>query len=244
MEWQRPIRSIMMRVTVVAGLAGLGSGCCLHQPYLASGGCDSCHPSLAAHGPALAGDCGGCGDCGSCGDVYPGTCGECASGHCGGLGGLVLPLLSTRLACGSGCGGVYFGEWLYDPPDCCDPCNDCGCFVDAQPCHHRCGILDGVAGVLHSVKQVVVTGIYGYYPCGGCGHCGGCDTVAAPCHDCGAGDCGGNCDGGLVSHAAPIEPQTTGPLFGSGLSHKLTSRRTPPPPQQRPHHLVSRRMPR
>jgi hypothetical protein len=35
------------------------------------------------------------------------------------------------LTCGSGCSEVYWGEWLSDPPACCDPC------VNLGNCHRR-----------------------------------------------------------------------------------------------------------
>lgn len=35
-----------------------------------------------------------------------------------------LRQLRKQMVCGSGCGGVYVGEWISTPPDCEDPC--CG----------------------------------------------------------------------------------------------------------------------
>jgi hypothetical protein len=38
------------------------------------------------------------------------------------------------------CGERYWNEWYSDPPDCCDPCNDCGTFVGPKSCcaHDGC----------------------------------------------------------------------------------------------------------
>jgi hypothetical protein len=40
------------------------------------------------------------------------------------------------LICSAGCGEVYYGEWASSPPLCCDPCDDCGQWVDG--CEQRC----------------------------------------------------------------------------------------------------------
>lgn len=37
----------------------------------------------------------------------------------------------------SQCGELYWSEWFNDPPECCDPCNNCGDYVGHQPCS-RC----------------------------------------------------------------------------------------------------------
>jgi hypothetical protein len=29
----------------------------------------------------------------------------------------------------SQCGETYYSEWFNDPPDCCDPCDNCGHYV-------------------------------------------------------------------------------------------------------------------
>lgn len=40
---------------------------------------------------------------------------------------LLAPLTFFQpLFCGGGCGEVYYGPWVNDPPDCCDPCDPCG----------------------------------------------------------------------------------------------------------------------
>ena len=110
-------------------------------------------------------DACGCDDGACSGDLYPGTCGARSLGSCGGLSGFCLPLMSTRLACGSGCGGVYWNEWISDPPECCDPCSDGGCWVGPQPCQHPGGLLVGACRhVTGAVGRVIHLGLYGYRP--------------------------------------------------------------------------------
>jgi hypothetical protein len=85
-------------------------------------------------------------------------------------------------ACSGGCGEVYWGEWVSDPPDCCDPCNDCGHFTGGQCCHPR-------------PLQRLWWGLHGYKlndPCGcggaGCGTCGGgWGGYSGGCATCGGG---------------------------------------------------------
>ena len=143
--------------------AGFGSGCCMtgacgggslfQMGGMAGGGCsdvgcDSCGVGDIAMGGGLgggmgcaAGGCGagGCDDCGGGSEiVYPGSAGGCSMGCGGGPGSFLLPLLSTRLSCGGGCGDVYWNEWISDPPECCDACNDDGCWVGPN-CGGGCG---------------------------------------------------------------------------------------------------------
>lgn len=118
-------------------LAGglLSSGCCM-SPY---GVCNS-----------------GVG-CDSCGDVggYQ-TCGECQPGLCH------HPWLWARarnaLTCGAGCGDVYRGEWMSDPPACGDPCGSCG--------EYECG---GCGGCWNPLRGLAHLWGYRYAP-GGYGH--------------------------------------------------------------------------
>jgi hypothetical protein len=42
--------------------------------------------------------------------------------------------LREMVTCGAGCGQLYWGEWTFDPPDECDPCNDYGDWVGPQCC--------------------------------------------------------------------------------------------------------------
>jgi hypothetical protein len=41
----------------------------------------------------------------------------------------LIGCLRKLLTCGSGCGELYVDEWLNDPPDCCDPCDNCGNWI-------------------------------------------------------------------------------------------------------------------
>jgi hypothetical protein len=79
-------------------------------------------------------NCGGCGSCGGCcfpePIVWNGCCNECGPGPCescadccGECG--IFPFLNWNKTCGKGCGEIYWGEWYSDPPDCCDPCDQC-----------------------------------------------------------------------------------------------------------------------
>ncbi|NLF71187.1 MAG: hypothetical protein GX575_19320 [Candidatus Anammoximicrobium sp.] len=133
-------------------LAGglLSSGCCVMSPY---GVCD----------PAV-----GCGDCG---DVAVGcdTCGECQPGSC--YHPWLWPRASRALTCGAGCGEVYYGEWMSDPPACDDPCDSCG-EVSCGGCY---GCWNPLRGLAH---------LWGYrYAPGDCGvGCEvGCDVGCDSC---------------------------------------------------------------
>jgi hypothetical protein len=81
--------------------------------------CDGCCNEYSDCGD----NCGGCSD-GFCGCVDDGGCqGACWDGTC------------RRKKCSwlcklGACGEVYWNEWVSDPPDCCDPCNCCGDYID------------------------------------------------------------------------------------------------------------------
>ena len=44
---------------------------------------------------------------------------------------------TSKMTCGSGCGDIYWGEWLSNPPDACDPCDGCGNWVGPRCCPPR-----------------------------------------------------------------------------------------------------------
>src|SRR4026209_2031199 len=90
---------------VFAALLLASSGCCVQR----CGGmnCDSGLP------------CSG-GQC-ACDDGCRDTCDNACGSSCG-----LLSPLHCLLGCGSGCGEFYYDEWLSDPPQCCDPCDNCG----------------------------------------------------------------------------------------------------------------------
>jgi len=116
------------------------------------------------------GVCGAGAGCDSCGDVAVGgdTCGECQPGLCH------HPWLWTRarnaLTCGAGCGDVYCGEWMSDPPACGDPCDSCG-DASCGGCHYGCW--NPLRGLAH---------LWGYrYAAGGCDI--GCDAGCDSCEE-------------------------------------------------------------
>jgi len=118
---------------VQAGDAGCDEGCaaprdrpCGHRPCLARPRRAACEPCDDA-----ACDDGVCDD-GACDDAGCGRCGRCGRyGRCGGCGllGWVFRLLRGATYCESGCGERYWGDWYGDPPDCHDPCDQCGNYV-------------------------------------------------------------------------------------------------------------------
>jgi hypothetical protein len=89
-------------------------------------GCVMMHPSACDVGMA-GGGCGidGCGGCASCSPVGIG-------------GGRVLGNLNAALTCGSGCGEVYWGEWINHPPDYCDSCDHQGNWTGGGACGASC----------------------------------------------------------------------------------------------------------
>lgn len=117
-------------------LLGLAVAC------LALAGCvapQGCYPDYGGVEPAVArggfpeAGMAGCADCGptaaTCG---PGAPPELFPGR------PLLGLLGRVLTCGAGCGRVYYGEWQYDSPDPCDPCNNHGDFVGPTCCAPSC----------------------------------------------------------------------------------------------------------
>lgn len=99
--------SVMLSISLLAALV---SGCCsIDQVY---------HPT------------------GSCGDGWDPVFGSCHD--CGGDTGCNehSPCQDARhmLTCASGCGEIYWGEWLSDPPDPCDPCDGCGNWIGPRCC--------------------------------------------------------------------------------------------------------------
>ncbi len=97
---------------------------------------------------------------------------ELVAGICGHT---LTGLLRSVFTCNAGCGELYWGEWCYDPPDACDPCDCYGNYVGQGVCGPTCW-------------QKFWAGVHGARNCpvgcsGGCSAC--CDTAPA---------CG--CDGG------------------------------------------------
>lgn len=93
--------------------------CCLDQVYC---------PSNCTNGLGPVSD-----SCGSC-NAGGGSCsngGTCSSGGCNN------PSLQNHLSCCKGCGEIYWGEWISDPPDDCDPCDCHGNWVGPRCCSPR-----------------------------------------------------------------------------------------------------------
>ena len=163
-------------VLLVASLLGLlplaGTGCCVYRP---GGPIDPCGPGEVAFRPSHRGG-GGCDGCGSCGREK----------------GFIS-------ACKWGCGEIYWDEWLSDPPDCCDPCDDCGNWTGPQGCCDS-GVLAKISAALWGCRGE---------PCsdGECcerrgGWCGksGCSTGS-----CSIGGCTDRADWFPTEDGAPAE---------------------------------------
>ncbi len=118
--------------TVMMSALLFSSGCCCFR-----GPCDPCgNPTCCLSLPLLRclhpiawdGCCNDCGPspCESCGAYCGGGC--CQDGllaHCPLFRGCFRGCLRGCLSCGRGCGEIYCDEWKSDPPDCCDPCDQC-----------------------------------------------------------------------------------------------------------------------
>ncbi len=77
---------------------------------------------------------------GCCGDTWDpilggGQCGVCGGGCQGHTPAQHLKYLMT---CASGCGEIYWGEWISDPPAPCDPCDDWGHWTGPHDCGPTC----------------------------------------------------------------------------------------------------------
>jgi len=164
----------MTRFHSIAGLVALTlilvSGChCIERTYSPVACCDSWDPVL-----------GSCQECGLCG-------GDC-EGH------TPCSYLKHQLTCSSGCGEIYWGEWLNDPPADCDPCNNCGQWVGPQSCGPNC-------------LQKLASWVFGG-SCGGCTK--GCNACSAPVG--GKSLKGGKAAPGTIPpmfHADPLPPEPT-----------------------------------
>lgn len=151
---------------VLATLFATGC-CCIDRPYCPTGCNDGFDPVL--------GSCSGCGSCG---------------GECGGH--TPTQVTRHRLTCGSGCGELYWGEWISTPPDPCDPCDGCGNHIGERCCSPRWW------------QQLTTCNRWGGRnacgdDCGGCSSCGGGEAFA------------GEMDYGYESHAMPASPNSGQP---------------------------------
>lgn len=89
--------------------------------------------------PSCGTGCGyGCGT--ACGAPAAGGCETCGSCPTGGCGHWPWSSLACGLGCGSGgCGEIYWGEWMSDPPAPCDPCDNCGNWTGGGGSCGSCG---------------------------------------------------------------------------------------------------------
>ena len=189
-----------------------GGSCGIAAPAC---GCDSCGPSCGCD--TFSGGCASfCGDgcIDGCASYGSWNCGESCCPR-GPAMGTPFQWLRYNLGCGGGCGDMYWGEWISDPPDCCDPCDNHGNWTGCQSCVRN----DFFSGL---------RGIFGYRYCpsscgGGCGDTcyggGGCTSCGGPggYHEggYGSGCSGGSCGGTTIQHhSAPEavpEPQVAPP---------------------------------
>jgi hypothetical protein len=75
----------------------------------------------------------------------------------------------NQLGACAGCGDVYWGEWISDPPDRCDPCDGCGNWIGPRCCPPR----------IFNLLTCSLSSLWGSRFCGdsccgqGCSSCGG-----------------------------------------------------------------------
>ena len=177
----------------------LASGCVCRGPCGVVRDPLACEPACGNPClPALAYDRVWKGDCNECGDCCGGAHGYY---QCG-----LLPMMRAHVGmhgtCGRGCGEVYWGEWVSDPPDCCDPCNSCGDWQNQQCCSP--GLLRRLWWGAHGYR---LGGQHGDANCcGGCSGCGmGGGIAAVGYHGGGSAGCS-SCGGGhgdAIHHGAP-----------------------------------------
>lgn len=99
----------------------------------------------------------------------------CTPQPCGPRGGC----LTGMLGCASGCGDTYVDEWCSDPPQCCDPCDNCGNWVGEDPCCHP---LVGSMNWLFGIRYVDGCCDDG---CSSC--CSSGPSCGSGCSSCGSG---------------------------------------------------------
>lgn len=105
---------------------------------------------------------------------------------------LLSSLLSTGCCCvsRSGCGDLYIGPWISDPPACDDPCTGCGlttgcgCDVSCDTGCDSCGP--------RPLSILGLPTLFGYVYQGDCSSGGACDAAG-----CGFEALGNGCDCGL-----------------------------------------------
>lgn len=162
--------------------------------------------------------------------VWNGWCDSGCGDSNGGKGGAgrrhLFAKLDAYTHCANGCGEYYHGEWISDPPDCCDPCDAYyGCWTGgADCCHHR--VIDPVLWLLKWHHRDCAPWWAGRdHPCSGCYYVDcpysyGCHPMVCParqygcacgCEGCGAGtgDDAPEPDGGGSPHEVEEIPAPT-----------------------------------
>ena len=143
-------------ILLVGGLLASAGGCgvvhtLVYEPFGPNRLCDATHCDDGSCGSCAA--CTSCGEEAGCGVAVPrgrwcrmhrvfgcrvcadacDACGDpgCDAYDCRRPGPLtsLFGFLRCGAFCGSGCGERYWGDWYGDPPDCCDPCDNCGNFT-------------------------------------------------------------------------------------------------------------------
>jgi len=164
---------------VALGAVVLASGCCC--PDMCGGG--GCGPQ----GCGLGGRVLGRGSL--CCRTYEQRMADSTAYECGtccktvGCGGGIKGWLRNQATGCKGCGDIYYGEWISDPPDCCDPCDQCGGFSGSggNCCKPDC--LGRLARLFQGYRYCgECAGSCGMPPLFGCRICGG-----AGCDSCGGG---------------------------------------------------------
>ncbi|MCU0959600.1 MAG: hypothetical protein MUF48_05800 [Pirellulaceae bacterium] len=209
----------------------MASGCVSPHAYYCQDGCGPLFPSarLADCGTVAVEDCAD--DCaGDCADDCATACAGPACAPCG------YGFWSSLLGCRAGCGRMYWGEWAYDPPDACDPCDDYGQWVGPRCCPPSGWITfwRGLCGMR----------------CGGvCGCATGsaCDVAAE------AGCCDGESHGDevdafgeevwLESNAGPASPSRSPVTTARGPRRSVQPAPTPATPRDPQSRLVRRNRP-
>ncbi len=186
---------IALALLAASGCVMSATGCHHHLRYdervwngwCGSGACDSICDS-------------GCGKDGCKGCAQKASCAKCSVAH-----RKPLSKLHDYFWCAGGCGEVYVGEWISDPPECCDPCDaHFGCWTGHNDCCHR-KIFDPVLWILkrkhkHCAPWWADHGI----PSSGCHYidcprCHGCYPMV-----CGCGGCGDCCCEEPVGDDVPV----------------------------------------
>lgn len=218
--------ALMARWLIVCALVALGApaGCCVLGPH---GACHSCGPQGC--GPDPCSTCCfrwpkpimWCGDCNECGPEGQGC--ACPA-DCG-----LMPALMRDKTCGKGCGEVYWGEWYSDPPDCCDPCDQCYGQWTGPHGHCRLGPMQHLLAALHGFKYCprpcCDEGCGGFCTKGSCNACGGA-SAAGGCATCGHGQPAGSHPG--VMTGQPYYEHA--PHGGESILHENWDRPAGPKP--------------